>query len=174
MEENVRRPVRGANTTTEQERLITKKMKLWSHKDAVKLKVYEYAAQDYAEGINHLCEHLGGFVYLNFLDGDGYAPIHVASYHGSAEAVDVMLHHGADATIKTAEGFTAAQLADMQGHSNLANKLRAAVKGPPYRRMSSRSDALPSSKHRSPSDTPTSGSAKSSPSSPAIRRTLRI
>jgi uncharacterized protein len=55
----------------------------------------------------------------------GYTPLHEAALNGNDALVNLLLAHGADATITDEEGRTAADHADANGHGDLAARLRA-------------------------------------------------
>jgi adenosylhomocysteine nucleosidase len=54
----------------------------------------------------------------------GYTPLHEAAQHGDAEMVELFLSAGADPTIAVPEGGTPADLAEVAGHLDVANRLR--------------------------------------------------
>jgi ankyrin repeat protein len=55
----------------------------------------------------------------------GYTPLHEAALNGNDALVDVLLEHGADATVTDDEGRTAADHAERNGHTALAARLRS-------------------------------------------------
>jgi adenosylhomocysteine nucleosidase len=54
----------------------------------------------------------------------GYTPLPEAAQHGDAEMVELFLSAGADPTIAVPEGGTPADLAEVAGHLDVANRLR--------------------------------------------------
>jgi uncharacterized protein len=60
----------------------------------------------------------------NILQKQGYTALMIAAGNGFAEAVDVLLAAGADKSLKTPEGKTAADFAHERGHRELAKLLR--------------------------------------------------
>jgi ankyrin repeat protein len=54
----------------------------------------------------------------------GYTPLHEAAQHGDYEMVALFLSAGADPTIAVPEGGTPADLAEVAGHLDVANRLR--------------------------------------------------
>jgi len=60
----------------------------------------------------------------NVLQKQGYTALMIAAANGFADAIDVLLAAGADTTLKTPDGKTAADIAKERGHEALAEKLR--------------------------------------------------
>jgi ankyrin repeat protein len=60
----------------------------------------------------------------NILQKQGYTALMIAAGNGFADAVDVLLAAGADKSLKTPEGKTAADFAHERGHEELAKRLR--------------------------------------------------
>jgi hypothetical protein len=61
----------------------------------------------------------------------GFRPIHAAAQHGDDLTVDLLLQAGASAGVATDDGRTAADLARMEGHLELAARLEALTTPPP-------------------------------------------
>ena len=57
----------------------------------------------------------------------GYTALHAAAERGSKALAELLLFRGAGSTLKTAEGKTAADLAEAKGHRELAAWLRTRV-----------------------------------------------
>ncbi|EGO05220.1 hypothetical protein SERLA73DRAFT_174236 [Serpula lacrymans var. lacrymans S7.3] len=57
---------------------------------------------------------------VNERDEYGYTALHLACDRGSLEVVEVLLSNGADPNIKDLDDFTASELADVAGHSDIA------------------------------------------------------
>jgi ankyrin repeat protein len=55
--------------------------------------------------------------------GGGYTPLHLAASRGSASLVEMLLRRGADASARTDEGRTAADIALERGHAHVASQL---------------------------------------------------
>lgn len=60
---------------------------------------------------------------LNQKDGFGYTALHLACDRGKLEIVRVLLKHGADQTVKDADGLTALELAKTCGHDQIVSAL---------------------------------------------------
>ncbi|KAF5375080.1 hypothetical protein D9758_000373 [Tetrapyrgos nigripes] len=60
---------------------------------------------------------------LNEKDEFGYTCLHLAADRGNVDIVKFLLHHGADTTLKDDDDFTAAELARIAGHHNIADIL---------------------------------------------------
>jgi ankyrin repeat protein len=60
----------------------------------------------------------------NVLQKQGYTALMIAAANGFADAIDVLLAAGADKSIKTPDGKTAADIAKERGHEALAERLR--------------------------------------------------
>lgn len=56
----------------------------------------------------------------------GWTALHTAAQHGDQPMVELLLKHGANPTAKNDDGRTADELAQEKGHSDLADRLRAA------------------------------------------------
>ncbi|EKX45810.1 hypothetical protein GUITHDRAFT_108260 [Guillardia theta CCMP2712] len=95
----------------------------WMSKNALANKLYSYCEHDHADGINNLCVEHGAVKYINFLNQEGVAPLHVACLHGSKNAVLVLLAHGADASLKTAGGASPLQIAREANQPEVADIL---------------------------------------------------
>eukprot|EP00288_Rhodomonas_lens_P009699 CAMPEP_0177730506 /NCGR_PEP_ID=MMETSP0484_2-20121128/22027_1 /TAXON_ID=354590 /ORGANISM="Rhodomonas lens, Strain RHODO" /LENGTH=239 /DNA_ID=CAMNT_0019243503 /DNA_START=216 /DNA_END=932 /DNA_ORIENTATION=+ len=103
---------------------VMQRMRLWSQKNVVQIKLCEYSEQDHADGINHLCEKQGAVVYINFLSQNGLAPLHMAAMRGAQNAGQALINHGADIHLKSEAGYTAPQYARANGHNGMANFLQ--------------------------------------------------
>ena len=107
-----------------------------------------------ADGINNLCVEHGAVKYINFLNQEGVAPLHVACLHGSKNAVLVLLAHGADASLKTAGGASPLQIAREANQLEVADILsRVSLSAEEEevtlsQRVSSFSSRLPSARSR--------------------------
>jgi uncharacterized protein len=69
---------------------------------------------------------------VNATQHGGFTPLHEAAQHGDDEMVELFLSAGADPTIVVDDGRTAADLAEAEGHGDVAARLRdvAAQRGP--------------------------------------------
>ena len=56
-----------------------------------------------------------------------YTPLMGAAANARLEILDLLLAHGADPSMKTTEGKTAADLAREHGHADVAARLEAGV-----------------------------------------------
>jgi ankyrin repeat protein len=55
----------------------------------------------------------------------GYTALHAAAMHGQDDVVDLLLARGADPSVRTDDGKSAADFAEEGGHAGLAERLRA-------------------------------------------------
>src|SRR4051812_393536 len=61
---------------------------------------------------------------VNATQRHGFTPLHAAAQHGDPEMVELFLSAGADPSAVTDEGATAADIADGEGHVDVARRLR--------------------------------------------------
>lgn len=66
-------------------------------------------------------------VDLNVCDEFGYTPLHLAADRGNTDIVKLLLEHGADATLKDSDGFSALELANVAGHQDVKTMLSNAL-----------------------------------------------
>jgi ankyrin repeat protein len=59
----------------------------------------------------------------------GWTALHAAAQHGQVDRIDLLLERGADPSLPTEDGRSAADLADEQGHADVAAYLRARAAG---------------------------------------------
>jgi ankyrin repeat protein len=59
----------------------------------------------------------------------GYTALHAAAMHGQDDVVDLLLARGADPSVRTGDGKSAADFAEEGGHAGLAQRLRARAAG---------------------------------------------
>ncbi|RPD81921.1 ankyrin [Lentinus tigrinus ALCF2SS1-7] len=57
---------------------------------------------------------------VNARDENGYTPLHLAADRGHLEVVDILLKRGANPEIKDPDEFTAKELAEIAGHTDIA------------------------------------------------------
>ncbi|TFK92764.1 ankyrin [Polyporus arcularius HHB13444] len=57
---------------------------------------------------------------VNAVDENGYTPLHLAADRGHLEVVDILLKRGANRHIKDPDEFTAKELAEIAGHTDIA------------------------------------------------------
>jgi len=60
---------------------------------------------------------------LDIQNTRGETTLHFAAYHGQSAIVDLLLKNGADATLKTVDGRTAADLAGEKGNQEISARL---------------------------------------------------
>lgn len=61
---------------------------------------------------------------VDVLDANQNTPLHIAAGIGNAATVDALLDAGVNIFVENDEGFTADQIADMEGHRRISSKLR--------------------------------------------------
>ena len=61
---------------------------------------------------------------VNARAAGGYTPLHIAAFHDDVAIVDTLLAHGAAAEARDDEGKTPLAIAEEQGHSLVARRLR--------------------------------------------------
>lgn len=79
------------------------------------------ALKGHSEMINPLTNY-GASVYSR-LDGDGRTPLMLAAQNGHQESVRILMENGANRYSTDEQGMTAAQLAQVAGHQNIAEYL---------------------------------------------------
>ncbi|WP_058936058.1 ankyrin repeat domain-containing protein [Roseateles depolymerans] len=95
--------------------------------DAVPMSTLQYwSAIRSPAAVGHLKQALAAGEDVNAHSGDGYTALHGAAENGCLENVQLFLASGADVTIKTASGKTAADLARLQGHDAIVALLEPA------------------------------------------------
>ncbi|KAF8587329.1 ankyrin [Ramaria rubella] len=62
---------------------------------------------------------------VNSLDDYGYTSLHLAADRGNTDVVKALLDGGADVTIQDPDEFTALDLADIGGHNDIVEMIRA-------------------------------------------------
>ncbi|KAL0951320.1 hypothetical protein HGRIS_008026 [Hohenbuehelia grisea] len=64
---------------------------------------------------------------VNEPDEFGYTPLHLAADRGNSKVVEYLLKHGADASKKDSDEFTAFELAEAAGHEDVVALLKTAA-----------------------------------------------
>ncbi|AVG17491.1 hypothetical protein CFN79_17380 [Chromobacterium vaccinii] len=92
--------------------------------DAIPMSTLQYwSAVQRSDAMAHLKQAIAAGDNVNEHSGDGYTALHSAAENGCAENVKFLLENGADITIRTASGKSAADLARQQGHKMIATLL---------------------------------------------------
>ncbi|WP_196303032.1 ankyrin repeat domain-containing protein [Chromobacterium violaceum] len=96
--------------------------------DAIPMSTLQYwSAIQRRDALAHLKQAIAVGNNVNEHNGDGYTPLHGAAENGCTENVKLLLENGADTTIRTSSGKSAADLARQQGYEMIATLLEAAA-----------------------------------------------
>ncbi|WP_168194935.1 ankyrin repeat domain-containing protein [Chromobacterium phragmitis] len=103
--------------------------------DAIPMSTLQYwSAIQRSDALAHLKQAIAAGDNVNEHNGDGYTALHSAAENGCTGNVKLLLGNGADTTIRTSSGKSAADLARQQGYEMIATLRETAAISQPERR----------------------------------------